>query len=80
MKKTIGTLDLHRPQRKNETPNGVRLQNTETVKEQLLAELVELEKQMEYLENNSSSVDFSMLQTYKEMISSRKSMFNELNR
>lgn len=80
MKKTIGTLDLHRPQRKNETSNGVRLQNTETVKEQLLAELVELEKQREHLEENSNTVDFSMLQTYKEMISSRKSLFNKLNR
>ena len=80
MKKAIGTLDLNRPQRKSETPNGVRLENTDSIKEKLLAELVELEKQMESMKNNADSVDFSMMQTYKEMIYSRKALFNELNR
>lgn len=81
MKKAIGSLDLNRPQSRHETPGGVRLQNTEVLKEKLLAELVELEKQMETLKSKPSPrVDFSMLQTYKEMIHSRKILFNELSR
>ncbi|KKK63308.1 hypothetical protein LCGC14_2995620, partial [marine sediment metagenome] len=55
-------------------------QNTVLVKEKLLEELVELEKQMEVLESQNAFTDFSMMQTYKEMIHSRKSFFNELNR
>lgn len=80
MKKAIGYLDLNRPQSKHETSGGVGLQNTVQVKERLLGELVELQKQMEVLEAKEGEVDFSMLQTYKEMIHSRKSLFNELNR
>lgn len=80
MKKAIGSLDLNRPQSRQETLGGVRLQNTELVKEKLLEELVELEKQMEALKSQEKTVDFSMMQTYKEMIHSRKTFFNELNR
>ena len=79
MKKAIGDLDLNRPELRHETAGGVALQNTESVKEQLLEELVELEKQMEVLEAQAATVDFSMLQTYKEMIHSRRVFFNELN-
>lgn len=80
MKKAIGSLDLNRPQSRHETAGGVSLQNTVLVKEKLLEELVELEKQMEVLESQNAFTDFSMMQTYKEMIHSRKSFFNELNR
>lgn len=79
-KTVIGSLDLNRPEHTGETAGGARLQDTTQVKEQLLAELVELEKRMEVLEGASNSVDFSMIQTYKEMIHSRKVLFNELNR
>ena len=80
MKKTIGSLDLNRPQPRYESAGGARLRNTEAMKEKLLAELVELEKQMEQMKTDADSVDFSMMQTYKEMIHSRKLFFNELNR
>ena len=80
MKKAIGSLDLNRPLSKHETAGGVKLQNTELVKEKLLEELVELEKQMELLKSQDDAVDFSMMQTYKEMIHSRKMFFNELSR
>ncbi|MCP3907572.1 MAG: hypothetical protein GY712_06100 [Oceanicoccus sp.] len=79
MKKAIGYLDLNRPELRHETAGGVALQNTDSVKEKLLQELVELEKQMEALEARAATVDFSMLQTYKEMIHSRRVFFNELN-
>lgn len=80
MGNAIGSLDLNRPQPKQQTLNGVPLQNTELVKLKLLEELVELEKQMEDLKASADTVDFSMIQTYKEMIHSRKNFFNELNR
>mgnify|MGYP000268265407 CR=1 FL=1 len=80
MKQAIGSLDLNRPQSRYETAGGVSLQNIKPVKDQLLEELVELEKQMRILEAGASAIDFSMLQTYKEMIHSRKAFFNELNR
>jgi hypothetical protein len=80
MKKAIGSLNLNRPGSRNETSGGVRLQNTGLVKEKLLEELVELEKQMEVLKSQDFTVDFSMMQTYKEMIHSRKIFFNELSR
>lgn len=79
MKKAIGFLDLNRPVSKDETASGARLQNITPVKEQLLAELVELEKQMDVLQSSHGAIDFSMMQTYKEMIHSRKAFFNELN-
>ena len=80
MDRAIGSLDLNRPESKKETPGGARLQNTMLLKERLLEELVELDKQLEVLSNQEDHVDFSMLQTYKEMIHSRKTLFNKLNR
>lgn len=80
MEKAIGSLDLNRPQLKQETAGGARLQNTRLLKERLLEELVELDKQLEVLSEQGDRVDFSMMQTYKEMIHSRKTLFNKLNR
>lgn len=80
MTKTLEWLDLNRPQSKEETPSGLSLQNTFTVKEQLLKELLELEKQAEVLKRSDQGVDFSMLQTYKEMIHSRQVYFSQLSR
>lgn len=80
MRTAIGTLDLNRPQSRQETYGGARLHNTNPLKDQLLAELVELEKQMEQMKSEGKAADFSMMQTYKEMIHSRKILFNELNR
>ena len=79
MEKAIGSLDMHRPQPRNQTLAGVSLHDTSPIKEKLLQELVELEKQMEVLKSGVGSVDFSMMQTYKEMIRSRKVLFNELS-
>lgn len=80
MRTAIGTLDLNRPQSRQETSGGARLRNTNLLKDQLLSELVELEKQMEQMKSEGKAADFSMMQTYKEMIHSRKILFNELNR
>lgn len=80
MANAIVSLDLNRPQYKAQTLGGVSLHNTDLVKQQLLKELVELEKQMDVLKSSGDAVDFSMIQTYKEMIHSRRQFFNELNR
>lgn len=79
MNDAIISLDLHRPMSRHQTAGGVSLQNIDLVKKQLLEELVELEKRMKTLESESPSVDYSMIQTYREMIHSRKAFFNELN-
>ena len=80
MEKAIGSLDLNRPESKQETHGGARLQNTALLKGRLLEELVELDKQLEVLSKQEDHIDFSMMQTYKEMIHSRKTLFNKLNR
>lgn len=79
MTKTMEWIALNRPEPKEETSSGVSLQNTSSVKEQLLKELIELEKQSEMLRTDQHHVDFSMIQTYREMIHSRESFFNELS-
>ncbi|MFA7554311.1 MAG: hypothetical protein WCY88_08675 [Spongiibacteraceae bacterium] len=80
MNKIISSLDLNRPHPTHKTAGGVALQDTRLVKDKLLEELVELEKQQQLLAQQGCNIDFSMLQTYKEMIHSRKAFFNELNR
>lgn len=79
MNSAIGSLNLNRPQPKNETSSGLGLCNTARLKHQLLGEMVELDKQLELLKCPFGSVDFSMMQTYREMIHSRKILFNDLS-
>lgn len=79
MSSSLDLLSLNRPQPKYETAGGASLQDTTLVKQKLLEELVELEQQKQKLELQGSRMDFSMLQTYKEMIHGRRVMFNELN-
>ena len=80
MKKNRKQLDINRPQFQADTHNGLPLQNTLALKRKLLAELLELEHQRNRLASESDGVDFSMIQTYKEMIQSRRAMFKELSR
>ncbi len=80
MSRGIESLDLGRPCYTGETANGVSLENTHHVKERLLRELVELEKRMKSLEDQMLPEDYSMIQTYREMIHSRTMFFRELNR
>jgi hypothetical protein len=53
--------------------------NTSALKEKLVREMLELDKQREEMEIGASKVDFSMRQTYKEMIASRQSLLNQLS-
>jgi hypothetical protein len=79
-KNTVGNLNLHRPPSRKENLTGVRLQNIQVVKEKLIEELVELESQMERLKGSGDPVNLSLIQTYREMIHSRRAFFNQLNR
>lgn len=58
---------------------SAELNNTWSLKEQLVREMLELNKQCEDMEVGASQVDFSMRQTYKEMIHSRQQMLTHLN-
>lgn len=80
MEKSITTLDLNRPQWQAPCCEGLPLQNTSGLKEKLLGEIALLDQQMSELEFVSGSTDFSMQQTCREMIHSRKLLYNQLTR
>lgn len=79
-KEERNALHLHRPPSRRETLAGVRLQNVQAVKEKLLEEIIELETQLNKLKISSDPLDLSLIQTYREMIHSRRQFFAELNR
>lgn len=57
-----------------------KLHNTHVLKERLLREMLELDKQRQQLEIGAETVDFSMAQIYKEMIQSRRILLDQLSR
>ena len=77
---SLGSLDLHRPPSRKQPLNGVCLQNTAAVKEQLLGEMAELSAQLDNLKADTDGFDFSLSQTYKEMIHVRRQFYNALSR
>ena len=48
------------------------------LQEQLIREITGLERQMEQMQREQYSVDFSMTQTFKEMIHSRRVLLEHL--
>lgn len=73
-------IDVNRPTPRSERTLGARLQNIEAVREKLLEEIVMLESRMEQVKAAGSPMDFSLIQTYREMIHSRKQLFLDLSR
>lgn len=65
--------------RKRHSLARLKLNNTNALKERLVKEMLVLNKQRQELESGAEKVDFSMVQTYKEMINSRRSLLNQLN-
>ena len=57
---------------------GVNLGRTEGLRDQLVAEITEYERQQAALKLNGNQVNFSMIQTYKELIHARRDMLNRL--
>jgi hypothetical protein len=72
-------LNLHRPASRGNRYGGPRLGNTQRIKTHLLQEIVELESQLERAQG-ANPVDLSLIQTYAEMLHSRKLFFNQLER
>ena len=79
-KEQRNALHLHRPPSRRETLAGVRLQNVEAVKQRLLEEIIELESQLDKIKSSINPLDLSLVETYREMIHSRRQFFAELNR
>lgn len=59
---------------------GINFNNTRSLKEQLIREITSLERQRESVSLSENTVDFSMMQTYKEMIHCRREMLSGLPR
>ncbi|MDQ2076063.1 hypothetical protein [Marinimicrobium sp. ABcell2] len=59
---------------------GVNFNPTEQLQEKLIAEITGFERQLDSTDLHEQSVDFSMIQTYKELIQSRRSMLEKLPR
>jgi hypothetical protein len=59
---------------------GVVLNNTSVLQQQLIREITCLERQLERLRLRDDFLDLSTLQTYEEMINSRKNMLENLPR
>lgn len=59
--------------------DSTKLHNPNQLKQHLIKEMLELDKQKQALEASNSQVDFSMMQTYKEMIQSRRVLLEQIN-
>ncbi len=59
-------------------PASVDQQLSDQKKAKIQAEITNLQRQLELLSIDADSVDFSMLETYKEMISARQQMISNL--
>lgn len=59
---------------------GVGYNRTTALREKLIREIIGFERQLDALRISSAPVDFSMLQTYKEMISCRQVLLKGLPR
>ncbi|BFM13678.1 hypothetical protein R50072_38310 [Simiduia litorea] len=63
---------------KHECHIGVGYNRTSRLKEKLIKEITGFERQLDALRMKSGPVDFSMLQTYKEMIACRQNVLKSL--
>ncbi len=64
--------------RKSQAFASMNVHSTNALKEKLVKEMLELDKQRQQLDIDEGKMDFSMVQTYKEMIQSRRVMLNQL--
>lgn len=80
MKKGTDTLNINRPPSRRDTLNSAKLRNVDATREHILQEIIELESQLDRLKCKAGPVDFSMIQTYREMIATRKRFFEEISK
>jgi hypothetical protein len=57
---------------------GINLSRTESLRDKLIAEITEYQRQQAGLKLNGTTVNFSMIQTYKELIHARQEMLQHL--
>ena len=57
---------------------GINMARTENLRAKLMAEISEYERQQADLKLNGTYVNFTMIQTYKELIAARKDMLKHL--
>ena len=57
---------------------GINLARTDNLRSKLISEISEYEHQLSVLKLNGSYVNFTMIQTYKELIAARKDMLKRL--
>ena len=62
----------------NQIGVGINLARTDDLKAKLLTEISEYERQQDALKLNGTYVNFTMIQTYKELIAARKEMLRRL--
>ncbi len=62
----------------NQLGVGVNLARTEDLRAKLMAEISEYQRQQDALKLNGNYVNFTMIQTYKELIAARKEMLRRL--
>ncbi|HEY9033861.1 MAG TPA: hypothetical protein VIN71_07990 [Pseudomonadales bacterium] len=55
-----------------------KLHNANALREELLRDMLALEAQRQQLELDGNAVDFAMLQSYREMIHSRRQLLAQL--
>jgi hypothetical protein len=69
----------YRIKKKINTIDHAKLNNPNELKERLIKEMLELDKQRIALETDGQKFDFSMMQVYKEMIQSRRLLLEQLS-
>lgn len=57
---------------------GVTFNNTVFLKAQLEGEITKLQRQLDSLRRSDEAANFALLQSYKEMISSRRALLSDL--
>lgn len=57
---------------------GVNLERTDNLRAKLMAEISEYQRQQDGLKLNGNYVNFTMIQTYKELIAARREMLKRL--
>lgn len=57
---------------------GINLGHTEELRDKLVAEITEYQRQQAALKINGNKTNFSLMQTYKELIHARKEMLQHL--
>lgn len=57
---------------------SINLHRTDLLRTKLLSEISEYERQRSELKNNGTHINFTMIQTYKELIAARKDMLSRL--